>query len=131
MTKREKKERIIGILEGLTAPELVKVYNTYLAYSFRKDEKIYRNDENTYNELYYNNPMEAVRAAMYGDFIYESTWIRVDAYSNLESTDDVSNWIDYDEVADFIIENCDSLMNNEIRDFLNSIYSFEYKKTKN
>lgn len=43
------------------------------------------NDEDFFNTYFDGNPMEAVRAAQYGDYNYTDDYVRFNGYGNLES----------------------------------------------
>ena len=49
--------------------------------------------------------MAAVRAATYGDFNYSHKYVRLNGYGNLETTNDISNFMDLDGIANDIEDN--------------------------
>ena len=72
------------------------------------------NEINSWNGEFFNcyfseNPMEAVRAAQYGDYNYSDEYVRFDAYGNLESFTEYEMQKTLGDNVDDIIE---SLENN-------------------
>jgi hypothetical protein len=71
------------------------------------------NDEEFFNIYFDGKPMEAVRAAVYGDYHYTDDYVRFDGYGNLESLSEYdleSEMKDnIDEIIDLMIENRDNI----------------------
>ena len=70
---------------------------------------IYENDEEFFNTCFEGRPMEAVRAALYGEYKYMDPYVRFNNLGNLESLDkwDLSN-----DIEEYISDIMDSLLNN-------------------
>lgn len=99
-------------LEELAEDELIEMYNSFL--SEIGEEQYYKNDD-TFIDGYFTSPMEAVRAAQYGDYRYADDYVTINGCGNLESLDggqianeakgnnDFKEWIlenDYFELLD-------------------------------
>ena len=57
-----------------------------------------------------------------GSFNPNDDWFRWDGLGNLESTDyPEKDWIDIDDIADYIVENDDALRNDDLRDLMDEI----------
>jgi hypothetical protein len=71
------------------------------------------NDGEFFNIYFDGKPMEAVRAAVYGDYHYTDDYVRFDGYGNLESLSEYdleSEMKDnIDEIIDLMIENRDNI----------------------
>lgn len=72
--------------------------------------EIYENDEYFFDTFFDGRPMEAVRAAHYGDYNYNDDYVRFNGYGNLESFGDYQ----YEaELKDYVDEIIDNLIENE------------------
>lgn len=67
------------------------------------------NDENFFDTYFNGRPMEAVRAASYGEYNYNDEYVKFNAYGNLESAseNDVT-----EEMKDSIEDIIDQIMDN-------------------
>ena len=121
---RDMREDLIDMLEGMDGWEIVSVHNTYCGKVRYDDDYIYEME--MFNEFENGRtPLEIASDAAGLDL--NDIWIRYNGNGNLESTvcpvDD--DWIDIDEIADYIIDNDDALDNDEIREFLIEAYEEE------
>lgn len=66
--------------------------------------EVYENDEFTINELFYNNPYEAIRSTCYGFYDINDSLIRFNGYGNIESLSDYNYENELKENIDDIIE---------------------------
>ena len=67
------------------------------------------NDEEFFNVFFEGKPMEAVRAAIYGDYRYTDDYVKFDGYGNLESA---SEYKVEEELKENIEEIMDALESN-------------------
>ncbi|UPI12515.1 hypothetical protein [Bacillus phage SBSphiJ4] len=67
------------------------------------------NDEDFFNTYFEGKPMEAVRAAVYGDYHYMNDYVKFDGYGNLKS---VSEYDMEEELKENIEEIMDALESN-------------------
>lgn len=69
---------------------------------------VMENDEEFFEIHFAGNPLEAVRAAQYGDYKYSDDYVRFDGYANLESFDkwEYENLLkeSLDEIVDALME---------------------------
>lgn len=93
------KEAIIDYLENLENGDIINIHNTYC------QENNYNDDEEFFNLHFENKPMEAVRAANFGDYNYSHDWVKFNGYGNLDSFNSPSDNIDINAIADDILEN--------------------------
>ena len=121
---RDMREDLIDMLGGMDGWEIVSVHNTYCGKVRYNVDYIYEME--MFNEFENGRtPLEIASDAAGLDL--NDIWIRYNGNGNLESTvcpvDD--DWIDIDEIADYIIDNDDALDNDEIREFLIEAYEEE------
>jgi len=97
-----KRESLIGIFNSMDDSDIVSAWNEW-AYEHSGDDIVEINDEDFINMLY-QTPMEALRAASYGDYHYSHEYVKLNAYGNLVSTDyPVGDWFTIEELVDNII----------------------------
>ena len=115
---RDMKEEVLEMLRDMNDSDLVAVHNEYCDKVNYYDDKIY--DMYEINDLLYGrSPLEIITDAR--DVDANDSYIRYDGYGNLESTDYPQDWMDLDEIADYIAENDEALLNDDIRDLLDEI----------
>ena len=115
---RDMKEEVLEMLRDMNDSDLVAVHNEYCDKVNYYDDRIY--DMYEINDLLYGrSPLEIITDAR--DVDANDNYIRYNGYGNLESTDCPDDWMDLDEIADYIVENDDALRNDDIRDLLDEI----------
>ena len=124
---RDMREDLIDMLGGMDGWEIVSVHNTYCGKVRYDGDYIYEME--MFDEFENGRtPLQIAKDA--ADLDLNDIWIRYNGSGNLESTvcpvDD--DWIDIDEIADYIIDNDDALDNDEIREFLTKAYEEEYEE---
>jgi hypothetical protein len=98
---------IMEALEEMEIEKLVSIHNERCYDQNYYDDEIFYNDDDFFNTYYHNKVIEAVRAVTYGDYRYTDEYMRYNGYGNLVSMTEweVGNWIDKNEVAEWMIEN--------------------------
>ena len=115
---RNAREEVLEMLRDMNDSDLVAVHNEYCDKVSYYDDRIY--DMYEINDLLYGrSPLEIITDAR--DVDANDSYIRYDGYGNLESTDYPQDWMDLDEIADYIVENDEALYNDDIRDLLDEI----------
>lgn len=115
---RNMRDEVLEMLRDMNDSDLVAVHNEYCDKVSYYDDRIY--DMYEINDLLYGrSPLEIITDAR--DVDANDSYIRYDGYGNLESTDYPQDWMDLDEIADYIVENDDALYNDDIRDLLDEI----------
>ena len=115
---RNAREEVLEMLRDMNDSDLVAVHNEYCDKVRYYDDRIY--DMYEINDLLYGrSPLEIITDAR--DVDANDNYIRYNGYGNLESTDCPDDWMDLDEIADYIVENDDALRNDDIRDLLDEI----------
>ena len=90
----------------------VAIHNTYERENGYGYEKVIEvNDEDFFNLFFEGKPMEAVRAACYGNYRYCDEWVWFNAYGNLEGGDyeDQLPLHDGEEMAEWFIAHYDEV----------------------
>lgn len=91
---------ILVAIESADDSDLVQLHNTACKVLNHNDDEIYDFDEDFFNTYFDGKPMEAARAASFGEVNWSDDYIKFNGYANLESISDVKSEID----EDFIIE---------------------------
>ena len=82
---------------------LVQMLNNYNG-SF-EHLMVWENDEEFFETFFPDNPMEAVRSAVYGHYNYNDKFVKFNGYGNLESLTEVDyKWLLENNVDDVINE---------------------------
>ena len=84
--------------ENLDDYDIVQAHNQRCENTNCMDDEIHYNDDEFF-EVYFTKPIDAVRAANYGEYNYSDTWVKFNGYGNLESFDNPHDEIDIDEIV--------------------------------
>lgn len=110
----KKVEVIKSILESLEDSDLLNLYeNTYVESNM--DEAIYLNEKWWFNELMGEgrSPWEIACDLQGTGYNVNDKYFRFDGQGNIESFNRLSDHIDFDEVARYIVRNCKESQINE------------------
>lgn len=115
---RNARDEVIVMFRDMNDSDLVAVHNEYCGKVGYDDDRIYYMED--LDELMHGmKPLDILREAR--EVNTNDDWIRWDGYGNLESTDYPQDWMELDEIADYIVENDDALRNDDIRNLLDEI----------
>lgn len=104
---------IINHLENLDDNTLLNAYNDYAdQHSY---ERVNENTDDFLNETFHN-VSDALKAIMRGNYSYNENYVQFDGYTNLESTDYLTDFITLSELIEHVREN-PSLYDVEFIDF--------------
>ena len=78
----------------------LNLHNEYYSEN-NADNEIFEFDEEFFNTFFADKPMEAARAASFGQINWGDQYIKFNGYANLESFDSVESHIDKDELIKF------------------------------
>jgi hypothetical protein len=95
------KAKVIEFLNECTDEELIGYHNQMACET--GEETIEENTEDWLDSVF-QSANEAIRATTYGDYNYAWKWARFNAYGNLDSFDYITDEIDKDELAEYIID---------------------------
>lgn len=114
-------EKVREAIENMDDAEVVDIWNNYCEACKCPDDIIYSMLE--FDEIMeYCTPWKIARACCYGDFWATHDYFWFNSYGNLESCDfpiiDESSPLSIDYVVAHIVENNDSLQNDEIQKIL-------------
>lgn len=88
--------------EALTY-DLMEMWNTKCQKEQSSDQ-VYENSEDFF-EMFFPKSVDAVRAAKYGEYEFTHDFVKIDGYGNLQSFNDITDFVDIEELADHILEN--------------------------
>ena len=112
-----KTEIIKDLLENMSESQLYIIVNEYFDKANYYDDRIYDMDE--FNEIMSGmSPSDIATKIFYGDFRPNDNYFRFDGYANLQSFDYISDEVDLEEIADYIIDNDEDFDNSDIREIL-------------
>ena len=112
-----KTEMIKDLLENMSESQLYIICNEYFDKTNYYDDRIYDMDE--FDEIMSGmSPSDIATKIFYGDFRPNDNYFRFDGYANLESFDYISDEVDLEKIADYIIDNDEDFDNSDIREIL-------------
>lgn len=110
-------EMIKDLLENMSESKLFTIYNEYLDKTEYYDDRIYDMEE--FDEMMDGmSPSDIALKIFYGDFRPNDHYFKFDGYDNLQSFDYISDEVDLEEIADYIIDNDEDFDNSDIREIL-------------
>jgi len=107
-------------LQQIHERDLVDLHHQYCEAMNYGDDEIY-DIETFFNEFFCGVKdlySDVICRINYGNFRDNDDWAKFDHNGNIISTSRVEDWIDIDEMVDYIIENDDDLSDTDIRDIL-------------
>lgn len=96
---------------------IIGIYNEFCDENNDSDARIYTMDELD-DMLDSKTPTQILMMMHFGNFNPMDEYFRFDGYGNLESTDFLEDWINLDDIIDYIIDNNDSLNDDRIEEIL-------------
>ena len=112
-----KTEMIKDLLEDMSGSQLFMICNEYFDKTEYFDDRIYDMDE--FDEMMDGiSPSDIATKIFYGDFRPNDNYFKFDGYDNLKSFDYISDEVDLEEVADYIVDNDEDFDNGDIREIL-------------
>jgi len=112
-------EKIKEYLEALDDTALIHLYNT-MCQPYDMDRYIFDNDEDFFDEMFGQDVIRVVQAVCYGKYEYSDYYVVFNGYGNLDSFNYASDYIDTDELAEFIIDNHDAFdYDDDLMELLN------------
>lgn len=113
----KKFELIKETLDNMSESDLFWLYKEYMNQAQLYDDEIFDMEE--FDDIMSGStPTDIAQKIFYGNFRPNDNYFRFDGYANLESIDWLKDEIDLDEIADYIIDNENSLENSEIQEIL-------------
>lgn len=89
--------------ENLDDNDKLNLWNEYCSENSYFDDEIYYFDDEFFSMFFEGKPMEAARAASFGSLNWSDEYIRFDGYGNLESTNNVIDWIDESPMLEWLM----------------------------
>lgn len=97
-------EQIMSILESLKEEQLLEIWNYFCQDNARYDDMVYELDEDFF-ESHFDSPYESVRATLMGEVSFNDTYIKFNAYGNLESFSNLMPYIYLEDMVEHFEEN--------------------------
>lgn len=114
-----KAEMIKDLLEnGMSDSYLLMIYNEYLNKVEYYDDRIYNMDDEFDEMMNGMKPLDIALKIFYGDFRPNDHYFKFDGCANLYSFDYLSDEIDFEEIADYIVDNNEDFDDIDIREIL-------------
>ena len=112
-----KTEMIKDLLENMSESQLYTIVNEYFDKTEYYDDRIYDMEE--FDEMMDDMlPSDIAIKIFYGDFRPNDNYFKFDGYDNLQSFDYISDEVDLEEIADYIVDNDEDFDNSDIREIL-------------
>ena len=110
-------EMIKDLLENMSESQLYTIANEYFDKTNYYDDRIYDMDE--FDEIMSGmSPSDIALKIFYGDFRPNDHYFKFDGCANLESFDYISDEVDLEEIANYIVDNDEDFDNSDIRESL-------------
>ena len=118
MTEQELRDKLEEVFNGLSTNEQIEIWNSYCEENRYDDDTIY--DMEILDDYFYNcKPSEILQYAERNDFRTYESYFKFDG-TDLESTNDASDWIEMWDLAGYMIDNEESFGIDEIQDLLDA-----------
>ena len=99
--------KVLELTENWDDSDWLNAYNTYCDYMNYNDDVIYSFDDDFFDTHFSSKPMEAARAASFGNINWSHDWITFDGYGNLKSIDSITDYIDMEAIKTDMLDNLD------------------------
>lgn len=113
------RDRIIELLEDMSNEELLNIHREYIYASECYDDEIFSIDR--IDEICEGQDAYWIACrAYYGDFRPADPYFKFDGYGNFKSLCEfeIKEYIDIEEITDYIIDNNNALYNDDIQEIL-------------
>lgn len=113
------KEKIIELLNNMDCTDLVNIHREYCSQTNCFDDEIFSMD--TFDEVFNDSdPWNIACRIFYGEFNPNDDYFTFNGYGNLVSLSEynIGEYVYIDDIADYIIDNNNSLYNDEVQEIL-------------
>lgn len=100
----EKDLKFEELKESVTFEELEEMLQDSISYDGYFEDLDYQLNDDEFFEIYFSKPIEAVRAAHFGNYNYMDDYVKFNAYGNLESCSEYERQQNIERQKDEIIE---------------------------
>ena len=112
-----KTEMIKDLFENMNESQLYTIANEYFDKTNYYDDRIYDMEE--FDEIMSGmSPSDIALKIFYGDFRPNDHYFKFDGCANFQSFDYISDEVDLEEIADYIVDNDEDFDNSDIREIL-------------
>ena len=103
-------EKLVDVLKNMDDEDILSVCRDCAGWNGELDDLCWEDFDEDFFSTFFSDPMEAARATFFGSIqSWADSYIRFNAYGNLESTAYLDYSDDYDEIADAVESNHDNL----------------------
>jgi hypothetical protein len=95
-----------SMLDNGYTDDSISLWNEYCDESFDSENKIYENNEEYFNEHYYDSPMDAVRAVIFGNYKLNDDYLHI-RNGNIETFNYISDKkcpLDRNKLVEWLLE---------------------------
>ena len=119
-----KKDALKDWFDEQSDSDLMSLHNSYCESVGYDSDSVYEIGE-FFSLFFGSHDILDVIRRLGSDFNSNHNYARMDSYGNVESTSDVTDWVDVHEIITFIISDDDDLGNNDIREILDNFETSE------
>ena len=115
-------ENIKEVVEDFKENKLVELWNEFCNKNYYEEEIYYLSDDEINDWLSNKTPAELIRMGSYVDLDNKYFYFHLD---ELNTTDNIFDVVDIDELVDYIIDNDNDCNDTDIRDLLDELEEVE------
>ena len=114
------KNNLIELLKDISEEDICDVWNAYIYEREDYDNEIFTSDR--FNEVCEGMDADTIACKVFfGDFNPTHNYFKFDGYANFKSSDWASDFVYYDDLADYILEHKEAFDNYDIQEFLDDL----------
>lgn len=117
MNRDELKQVVAEAIQNMNAYDVVRMHNEY-CYEMSSEDVVFHMSE--MEDVFYGKSFLDVIDSLADDFCARDDFFYLDSMGRWNSTNDIWEVIDADELADFIVDEDNALYNSTIRSILNN-----------
>ena len=104
-------ESVIEFLKNLDSEDLVNLSNEFSVNNSFFDNEIYLNEPEFFEIFFSNEPYNLAQRIFFGDYAINEKFVKFNGYGNLESFDYVNDYIDFDLIAESVLNDSFDISN--------------------
>lgn len=103
------------LINDLSDNDIFEMWNEYAQKNYY--DEIYSIDD--FDDIMEEtSPTDIANSIYFGEYNPNDNYFQFDGYGNIKTTNNIEEFADYGELAEYICDNDDDLGNSELRDFL-------------
>lgn len=96
-------DTVLEYLKNQDDNTIIQFHNEYCQRNSYEDE-IFNNDDEFF-EMFFSDTISAIRATQYGEYSYSDNYVVFNGQGNLDTSDNPTDFIDYDALASDAMDN--------------------------